>query len=178
MQVISRNEAKALGLKHYFTGEPCKHGHVSSRFVSIGNCCERERKYREENKEAIAEYARKYSEENKEAIAERMRKYREENPLQSFTRNSIQRIEKAVGDERIERAEVELGYTQEEFKEHIESLFEDGMSWENRSEWHIDHIVPVSWWLSEGITEVSMINALINLQPLWASDNLSKSNKI
>jgi len=38
MNVISRAEAKSKGLKHYFTGKPCKHGHVSKRLVSNKNC--------------------------------------------------------------------------------------------------------------------------------------------
>lgn len=32
----------------------------------------------------------------------------------------------------------------EEFKNHIENLFLEGMSWDNHGEWHIDHIIPVS----------------------------------
>ena len=36
--VISRAEAKALGLKRFFTGEPCSEGHVVERYVSIGRC--------------------------------------------------------------------------------------------------------------------------------------------
>lgn len=39
MELISRQEAKAQGLKRYFTGEPCKHGHVSERLVSTRQCC-------------------------------------------------------------------------------------------------------------------------------------------
>lgn len=38
-QIISRAEAKALGLKRYFTGNPCKHGHVAIRLVA-GDCIE------------------------------------------------------------------------------------------------------------------------------------------
>lgn len=37
---ISRAEAKRLGLKRYFTGEPCKHGHVAERATVNGLCCE------------------------------------------------------------------------------------------------------------------------------------------
>ena len=37
MEVISRKEAKARGLKHYI-GKPCKHGHIGERFVTSGNC--------------------------------------------------------------------------------------------------------------------------------------------
>ena len=37
-----------------------------------------------------------------------------------------------------------LGYSVVELKEHIESQFTDGMSWDNIGEWHIDHIRPLS----------------------------------
>lgn len=33
-QIISRKEAKALGLKRYFTGAPCKRGHIVERFLN------------------------------------------------------------------------------------------------------------------------------------------------
>jgi HNH endonuclease len=36
--VISRKEAKAKGLKFYFTGKACKRGHVSKRYVSANRC--------------------------------------------------------------------------------------------------------------------------------------------
>jgi hypothetical protein len=38
MQIISRADAKAQGRRHYFTGKPCKHGHVAERFVSCHAC--------------------------------------------------------------------------------------------------------------------------------------------
>jgi hypothetical protein len=34
----SREEAKARGLDRYFTGVPCKHGHIAPRYVSTNNC--------------------------------------------------------------------------------------------------------------------------------------------
>ena len=43
MQIISRAEAKAKGLKRYFTGKPCKHGHVAPRRVFNATCVECER---------------------------------------------------------------------------------------------------------------------------------------
>lgn len=44
-QTISRAEAKARGLKWYYTGEECKNGHLSERKTSDGGCveCKRER---------------------------------------------------------------------------------------------------------------------------------------
>jgi len=35
-----RHRAKLLGNSHYFTGEPCKNGHVEKRIVSNGSCME------------------------------------------------------------------------------------------------------------------------------------------
>ena len=69
-----------------------------------------------------------------------------------------------------------LGYSSDDLKNHLEGLFLEGMSWSNWGDWHIDHKYPVSKYDSE--TPMSIVNSLDNLQPLWASDNLSKGNKI
>lgn len=57
MEIISRQEAIKRGLRHYFTGRPCKRGHIEPRFVSIRTCmgCERESsaKYKHENAERL-----------------------------------------------------------------------------------------------------------------------------
>ena len=38
MTIISREEARQRGLTHYFTNQPCKHGHIEKRFVKNGSC--------------------------------------------------------------------------------------------------------------------------------------------
>jgi hypothetical protein len=40
MEIIIRKEAKKLGLLRYFTGKPCRYGHVYERLTSTGRCCE------------------------------------------------------------------------------------------------------------------------------------------
>lgn len=60
-----------------------------------------------------------------------------------------------------------LGYTYVELKRYIEGLFTDGMSWENYGEWHVDHIRPLSSFKEN--ESVKIVNALSNLQPLWAT---------
>ncbi len=57
-----------------------------------------------------------------------------------------------------------------------EKKFINGMSWENWGKWHLDHIKPVSSF--DKSEKMSIINSLDNLQPLWAVDNLKKSNKL
>jgi len=49
------------------------------------------------------------------------------------------------------------------------------LSWDNHGEWHIDHIIPVSRF--DESVDIKIMNSLSNLQPLWAKDNLKKSNR-
>lgn len=69
-----------------------------------------------------------------------------------------------------------LGIDYENGMKHFESLFKDGMSWDNRSEWNVDHIVPISFGTT--FDEMKYLNHYTNLQPLWRIENSSKSNKI
>jgi len=69
-----------------------------------------------------------------------------------------------------------IGCEYEQLIEHMESQFTDGMSWDNKGEWHIDHIIPISSAVTE--EDVIRLNHYTNLQPLWAKDNLSKGSKL
>ena len=64
------------------------------------------------------------------------------------------------------------------FKTWIECKFKEGMTWENRSLWHIDHIIPCSSFDLTKPEEQAKCFHYTNLQPLWASENLSKGNRI
>jgi hypothetical protein len=63
----------------------------------------------------------------------------------------------------------------EDFMSYIEDQFNEGMSWDNYGEWHLDHKTPISWANAE--EEIYDLNHYKNFQPLWAYDNLSKGNK-
>ena len=71
-----------------------------------------------------------------------------------------------------------LGCTIKKAKEHIESKFVEGMSWDNHGEWHIDHIKPCSSFDLSTYEGQKMCFHYTNLQPLWAKDNMSKGAKI
>ena len=71
-----------------------------------------------------------------------------------------------------------LGYSVEDLKIHLESKFQYGMSWENIGQWHIDHVIPDSWFSYCSIDDVDFLQSwkLDNLQPMWAEENMKKSN--
>lgn len=72
-----------------------------------------------------------------------------------------------------------LPYSFEELLERLESNFQPGMSWDNYGEWEIDHIMPDSWFSYGSYEDEDFLKSwsLDNLQPLWKSDNASKSNR-
>ncbi len=69
-----------------------------------------------------------------------------------------------------------LGYSLEQLRAHLEKQFVKGMSWENRSLWHIDHILPLAGFkfTSMDDPEFKAAWALTNLRPLWAPENAKK----
>jgi hypothetical protein len=69
-----------------------------------------------------------------------------------------------------------LGCTFQEFKDYIEKQFLPNMNWENRSLWHLDHIVPVSFATTE--QELIMLNHYSNLRPLWGVENQNKAARL
>jgi len=136
--------------------------------------------YREKNKEKIKDINRisgkKYREKNKEKIKKYAKEYYKKNKHLKAWRDMLKSSLKRLGQKK-EAATIELlGYSALELKNHIQSLFVDGMTWDNHGEWHIDHIKPVSSFPKT--THPSVVNALTNLQPLWWLDNLSKNKFI
>jgi phage-related minor tail protein len=74
-KIISREDAFAQGLRFFFTGKPCKRGHVAERYVTDRGCKEcvasRMKAYWQDNLEKCKEYQKKYSAENAEKIKQR-----------------------------------------------------------------------------------------------------------
>ena len=69
-----------------------------------------------------------------------------------------------------------LGIDYEGFYKHIENQFTNGMTWDNRGLWELDHKVPVSLGKTE--EEIIKLNHYTNFQPLWRKDNIIKSDKV
>lgn len=79
------------------------------------------------------------------------------------------------GFQKTDSTEHMLGYTRQQLKEHLESQFSGGMSWSNYGrgigKWNIDHIRPICMF---DICDPAKVNALENLRPLWAEENLRR----
>ena len=73
-----------------------------------------------------------------------------------------------INDDRVD-------YTSNDLKNHIESLFESWMNWNNIGEWEVHHNIPVSWF--EPNTPPSIINDLRNLYPLSKKENRKIKNR-
>jgi len=153
---------------------------------------EQKKKYYQNNSEKIKEKVSKYRVDNIDIIKERESKKRRSDKYKryrsnyiknhkikfphlyvwrSILRNSLKRLNGKKSSRTIDL----LGYSADDLKRHIESLFKEGMSWDNYGEWHVDHIKPVSLFNVDD--DISIVNSLENLQPLWAFENLSKGNK-
>lgn len=77
-----------------------------------------------------------------------------------------------------------VGYNKEQLKEHLESKFKEGMTWENyghgENKWSIDHIIPKYYFKYSTPHDNSFKECwgLNNLQPMWFVENCRKQNKI
>lgn len=136
------------------------------------------REYYENNKVKSNEYGKVWRQNNIEKCREYARnRYKKNLELATikWMRNFLYRTEKLGFNKELLNTVMEFGYTPRQLILRIECQFKEGMSWDNRKEWHIDHKKPISSF-KEG-TSPKTINMLSNLQPMWKKDNLSKGNK-
>jgi len=148
-----------------------------------------------------SEYNKGYCLSNKEKIVAQKKKYRAKNidNCRAYSRKAYKkkkqnpkyrihvRMSSGIrislkGSKGGRKWESLTGYTSNDLKKHLESLFTDGMNWERflAGEIHIDHIIPVSVFnfTSPEHIDFKRCWALENLQPLWAEDNRKKHDKL
>lgn len=134
--------------------------------------------YYNENKEKVKDYYKNNRDKANEAQA-RYHEKRMRDPVKRaayFARLFTTMALKRKGYCKTSSTMEIIGCDFETFKAHIESKFKEGMSWENRSEWHIDHHIPLS--SAKTKEEVIKLGHYTNLNPLWSIDNLKKGSKV
>ena len=193
MEIISRKDALAQGLKHYFTGKPCKEGHVAVRRTVNCRCqdCERTQNLARHHRakadpayrKAAAARANKHYYDNYESCRVKMNAYGRSRLANDSQHRAIQSLRaqmriaiKRQLAKKTDRTMSLIGCTSDVFFAHLEAQFAEGMSWDNHGEWHIDHIRPCASFDLLDPEQQRQCFHYTNLQPLWAADNLRKSD--
>jgi len=138
-------------------------------------------KYRETHLEYFKEYNKQWRKNNQKYNGIWTKNRRDEDPKFRLSKNISREIRKAISiNKNGRRWEELLGYTLGDLILHLEKQFKIGMSWDNYGKWHIDHIKPIDSFdfISYDNVEFKECWSLSNLQPLWALDNMRKSNKL
>ena len=170
MDTIQCSKCKEYKPKEMFP----KRNETKRGFKSNCKSCDYERlkEWKLKNKDRLREYKRNWKINRKKS-----------DPLFKFDcniRKSITKSFKKGTNQFKKNAKTEdiLGCTIYEFSKYIESKFLDGMTLDNHGlyGWHLDHIIPLSTAKTE--EDVISLNHYTNFQPLWAKDNLNKSDKI
>ena len=147
--------------------------HISAAYYKI---------YKEKNNEKLniylRTYGKKYREINKEYRRVREKQLRNKSINYRISGNLRSRISKYIKkNKKVGSVVRDLGCTINELKTYLELKFQDGMTWNNYGEWHIDHIKPLASFDLTDRKQLLEACHYTNLQPLWAEDNLSKGSK-
>jgi hypothetical protein len=170
-EIISRAVAREAGLKRYFTGEPCKHGHISEWQTSSGKCmtCKKKGQIRSDAKDPnkrtkSREYTRRKMQQDPS--------FRLVSLLRCRVKRAIKRAWKSGPTLEL------LGCTIDQLWDHLEHQFQPGMTRENHgSVWHIDHAKPCASFDLTAPAQQRECFGFMNLQPLFTADNLNKRAK-
>jgi len=147
--------------------------------TGLCNACYRKANYKKwTSKNSRSSYNKQYTRENRVRLSNNKNtKYKTD--LTFRLKESLRsRLAKAVRrGSKSGSAIVNLGCSIDKLKSHLESKFLPKMSWKNYGKWHIDHIKPLDSFDLTDPVELAKACHYTNLQPLWAKDNLVKSNK-
>lgn len=193
MEIISRAEARTAGLRHYFTGKPCKRGGIAKRLVIDGQCkCDSCKVVKAEYQ---ATYYPGWAEENKAELDSYQAEYRTANSRRRVAYNSIWKTEnperyaalqaayrsrnpeKGAANTAMRRARLAMAtpiWLTDEHHRQIALIYAEreritGISGVIH---HVDHIVPLRG------CGVCGLHVPWNLQVIPANDNMKKSNKV
>lgn len=137
--------------------------------------------YRERNPEKISRQMRSWRIRNRDHILNYVKTQYRENPqfaIASRLSSRLNRKLKLLGLKKSMATFKLIGCSPKELKQRLESKFKDGMSWENRRLWHIDHKRPCASFDLRDLEQQKACFHYSNLQPLWAKENMSKGSRI
>lgn len=186
-EIVTRKDARSRGLKRYFTGAPCPHGHIDERFTSGGGCrsCIREHLERARRAKGIEPRSvmprdvflgkrralnQSWKERNREELARKSREYYSDNKTLCDARNKARYHEnpapyiERARKYRARRRGAEGSFTQDD----VNDLFrlQKGRCCGCRARlldgYHVDHIVALSRGGSNGRSNIQLLCAPCN----------------
>lgn len=199
MEIIRRKDAIERGLDRYFTGKPCKRGHLCFRYVSSNGCSQcvkdhhsvwrvknkdkmaaKEKRWRENNSQKIKKLREKWAannpEKNKQVLEAARKKWRINNKDKIakarkdwFARNEGYRAAAAAKRRAREQKAMLNTISTQDFK----AIYLECSKISRRTgvQHNVDHIVPLQG------QNVCGLHVPWNLQVITAEQNVSKSNK-
>lgn len=163
--IITRKEAKDRGLKRYFTGKPCKHGHIAERHTVDGACTEcsksKNKKRLINNPEKRRIYARRNYEKHKEAIKLRVKKWRRNNP----------ELKRAMD---IKWNQSHPEYKSDYYKKNVNAIREKNQRWKRDNREH--HLNSVAKWRRENPEKRAVFNRRYRHRVRGAEGTYSKED--
>lgn len=157
-----RKEAMLNGEKYYFTGKPCKEGHVTKRRTSNGMChdCEKIKNNKEERKQYMTEYAKENRQKIRKIASDWQKNNKGKVNANTALRHSakMQRTPKWLSN--VDKLKIKCLY-------QVAAMY----SRESDEAWHVDHIVPLQG------ENVSGLHVPWNLRVIPGTDNIRKSNR-
>lgn len=185
-QIIDRQTAASLGMKRFFTGNPCVNGHISERSVSRGRCLqchadymrtkcaesrlEATRRWRKRNPDHYKEY---YAKTESERLRCKNRKYNPENGTKNSKAWRKRNPEKVRASVNARSALRRTACPPWANKDAIRAIYLEcqRISMMTGVKHHVDHIFPLKGKYSCGL------HVPENLRIIPATENLSKHNK-
>lgn len=188
-----KNKAEKDGLQRRCK-QCCKEYREANRDRNIAYCRQynidnfeeqaaKKQDYYYDNIEYWTEYHRQYAIDNRlqlnERRAKRKRTRRQNDPDFRLKDNLRARIQRAIKKESRSGSSLDyLGCSIPFLKAYLESLFTEGMTWDNwgkgKDKWNIDHIVPLARFDLSDLQHRALATHYLNLQPLWSDDNVKK----
>lgn len=161
----NRDKYGALGRRSYHRNKPNRAAYAKT--------------YRSKNQSKVAKTMKSWRSRNRERIRNYVKTRYANDPmfrLKAKTSSSVSKVLKRAKTRKLNKTIVLLGCSLNQFKAHIESQFLNGMSWQNRGEWHIDHKRPCASFDLSDLEQQKECFHFSNLKPEWATENLKKSS--